>query len=43
MNIDDYKNLVMITLPKTIRVDLSIKMNNGIKHDIRFIVSRNES
>ena len=43
MNIDDYKNLVMITLPKIIRVDLPIKMNNDIKHDIRFIISRNES
>ena len=43
MNIDDYKNLVMITLPKSICVDLSIKINNGIKHDVRFIISRNES
>ena len=40
---DDYKNLVIITLPKTICVDLPIKINESLKNDIKFIVSRNES
>ena len=40
--IDDEK-LVMITLPKTIRVDLSIKINWSLRHDMKFIVRRDES
>ena len=41
--IDDYKNLVIITSAKTIRANLSIKINESLKYDIKFIVSRNES
>ena len=40
--IDDEK-LVMITLPKTIRVDLSIKINWSLGRDMKFIVRRDES
>ena len=40
---DDYPNLVIITLPKIIRVDLPIKTNESIKHDLKFIVGFNES
>ena len=41
--IDDYKNLVIITPAKTIRANLSIKINESLKYDVKFIVSRNES
>ena len=39
----DYKNLVIITLQKTTRVDLPIKINESVKNDIKFIISSNES
>ena len=38
-----YKNLVIITPAKAIRGNLSIKINESLKYDIKFIVSRNES
>ena len=41
--IDDSKNLVVITSPKTIRVDLSIRIDESLKHDIKFTVSCHES
>ena len=40
--IDDNK-LVIIAELKSIRVDLTIKMNKSLKHDIRFIVSCHKS
>ena len=39
----DYINLVIIPLPKIIRVALPIKINKSLKRDIKFIISRNES
>ena len=39
----DYINLVIIPLPKIIRVDLPIKIKKRLKRDIKFIISRNES
>ena len=39
----DYINLVIIILPKTVSIDLPIKINKILKHDIKFIISRNES
>ena len=41
--IDDYKNLVIIISLKTICVDLPLKLNESLKHDIESIVSCNES
>ena len=37
--INDDKNLVIITAPKTICVNLAIKINESIKQDLKFIVS----
>ena len=39
----DYINLVIIILPKTVCIDLPIKINKILKHDIKFIINRNES
>ena len=33
-----YENLVIIVSPKTIRVNLPRKINQSLKHDIKFIV-----
>ena len=41
--IDDYKILVIVVLPKTIRVDLPIKVKKSLKHEIKFIINLNES
>ena len=41
--IDDYKNLVIRISLKTICVDLPLKLNESLKHDIESIVSCNES
>ena len=41
--INNYENLVIIKSPKTICVDLPIKINQNLKHEIEFIVSCNES
>ena len=41
--IDDYINLATATSPKTILVNLSIKINGSLKHDIEINVSHNES
>ena len=38
----DDERLIMITLPKTVRVDLSIKINRHLKQDKKFIARRNE-
>ena len=35
---DNYENLVIIVSPKTIRVNLPRKINQSLKHDIKFIV-----
>ena len=40
--IDDYKDLVIITLRKSICVDLPVKIYESPKDHIRFIVSYNE-
>ena len=40
--IDNYENLVIITSTKTICVNLPIKINQNLNHDIKFILSRNE-
>ena len=37
--INDDNNLVIITSPKTICVNLAIKVNESIKQDLKFIVS----
>ena len=39
----DYKNLVIITLQKTTRVDLPITINESVKNDIKFIINSNKS
>ena len=41
--VDEYKDLAIITSPNTIPVDLPIKINKSLKHDIKFIVSCNKS
>ena len=41
--IDEYENPGIITSRKIIRVDLPIKINKSLKHDIKFSASRNES
>ena len=41
--IDDYNILVIVVLPKTIRVDLPIKVKKSLKHEIKFIINLNES
>ena len=46
--IDNFKNLVIIIIiiiisPKIICSDLPIKVNEILKHDIKFIISHNES
>ena len=41
--IDDYKILIIVILPKTIRVDVPIKVNESLKLEIKFIVNLNES
>ena len=41
IDIDDYENLVIIATPRT--VDLPIKTSKSLKHDIKFVVSCNES
>ena len=41
--VDEYKDLAIITSPNTIPVDLPIKINESLKHDIKFIVSCNKS
>ena len=38
----DGKKLVVITEPKSICINLLIKINKSPEHDIEFIVSRNE-
>ena len=40
---DDHENLVIIPSPKTIRVNLPIKINQSLKHNVKFIVRCNES
>ena len=40
--IDDYKDLVIITLPKSICVDLPVKIYKSLKDHFKFIVSYNE-
>ena len=37
--INDDNNLVIITSPKSICVNLAIKVNESIKQDLKFIVS----
>ena len=39
----DAENLVIITSSKTIRFDLTIKINKSLKCDIKFIISRSKS
>ena len=39
----DNNKLVIITQPKSVCVDLPIKINRSLEHDIESIVSRNES
>ena len=39
--IDD-KNIVILTLPKSICINLTIKNNKSLEHDIKFIIGRNE-
>ena len=34
---------MIITEPKSIRIDLPVKINESLEHDIKFIVSLNES
>ena len=41
--IDDYKILIIVILPKTIRVDVPIKVNKSLNLEIKFIVNLNES
>ena len=41
--IDNFKNIVIITSPKSTCLNLPIKINKYLKHDIEFIVSPNES
>ena len=41
IKIGDYKNLVKIISPKTIPIDLPIKTNEKINHDIDFVVNLN--
>ena len=41
--VDEYKDLAIITSPNTIPVDLPIKINESLKHDIKFIVGCNKS
>ena len=43
INIDNYKNLMIVTSSKTICVNLLIKINQSLNHDIKFIISCNES
>ena len=40
--VDDNK-LVIITNPKTSSFNLTKKVDNSLKHDNKFIISRNES
>ena len=40
--IDDNK-LVIITKPRTIPIDLPIKINESLDYDIKFIIGRTES
>ena len=37
--IDNYKDLVIITSEKSIFVNLPIKSNQNLKHDIKFIIA----
>ena len=39
--IDD-ENIVILTLPKSICINLTIKNNKSPEHDIKFIIGRNE-
>ena len=39
----DNNRLVIITEPKSVRIDLPININKSLEHDIKFMVSRNES
>ena len=39
----DGKKLVKKTKPKSIGIDLLIKIKDSLEHDIEFIISRNES
>ena len=39
----DENKLVIIEEPKTIHIDLHVKINENIENDIRYMVSRNES
>ena len=39
--IDD-KNIVILTLPKSICINLTIKNNKSLEYDIKFIIGRNE-
>ena len=44
MRVYNYDNkLVIIMQPKSICINLSIKINISLEHDIKSIVSRNES
>ena len=40
---NDGNKLVVITQPKSICIDLPIKITTSLEHGIEFIVSRNES
>ena len=42
VHIDDNK-LMIITEPKSINIDLPIKINGSLERDIKFVESRNES
>ena len=39
----DENKLVIIEEPKTIHIDLHVKINENIENDIRYMVNRNES
>ena len=41
--IDECKNLVIVVSPKTICVNLPIKISQNLEHDIKYIISCNES
>ena len=38
---DGKKTCVIITKPKSIQIDLPVKINKSLQHDIKFIVIRN--
>ena len=41
IKIDDYENLVKTISPKTIPIDLPVKINERLNHDIDFVVNCN--